>query len=54
MNIQISQITNGFIVAIAVPEGQTATHFKTFGEVVTFLGSIEKKPENVTELPKRD
>jgi hypothetical protein len=58
MNINITQITNGFIVAIQAPRGQSAEFFPTFDAVVAHLASIaSNKPDNDGEniiLPNRD
>ena len=52
MNINITQITNGFIVAIASPKGQTATHCVDYEAVIKLLMDIGKAPENVESLPR--
>jgi hypothetical protein len=53
MNINISQITNGFIVAISVPnKGQSAIHYASFDEVLKALAELIDPPSNVTEMPK--
>ena len=52
MNITISQIQNGFIVAIATPKGQSAVYCATFEEVVKQLQDMASAPNNVSELPR--
>lgn len=53
MNINISQITNGFVLAISVPnKGQTAIYCATFEEVIGQLQTLVAPPSNVTEMPK--
>ena len=40
MNINITQITNGFIIAVAGPKGQSAIYCKTYAEVLEQLKEI--------------
>jgi hypothetical protein len=42
MNITISQISNGWIVALQTQQGAIATHHSTFGEVVDQLAEMNK------------
>jgi hypothetical protein len=62
MNINISQVANGWIVAIMLPgKGQQAVFYPTFAEVITQLEGVnkqmedaiaeqDKQPENVVPL----
>jgi len=52
MNIQITQISNGFLVAIAKsPTEQMAIYVETFPQVLDQLREISTPPENVAKLP---
>jgi hypothetical protein len=53
MNITINQITNGWIVAIASPKGQTATFCENYEAVIKLLMEIAKPADNVAELPRQ-
>ena len=51
MNISITQIVNGFIVAIQSPEGQQAQYFPTLNSVVQYLSTISEKKVPITLIP---
>jgi hypothetical protein len=51
MNINISQISNGWIITIAHPEkGQSALYIPTFPEVLKELETLTAPPDNATPL----
>jgi len=52
MNITISQITNGWIIAISSPKGNSAMHVSTFDDVIEQLKEINTPPSNTTILPR--
>jgi hypothetical protein len=52
MNISISQIANGFVIAISSPKGNTAVYCKTFDEVIEHLKELGTPPTNVAEMPR--
>ena len=57
MKIQIEKITNGWILSIANPKGQSAIFCEDFDDVIEQLKSINKEmktpPSNVTGLPRQ-
>ena len=53
MNISITQITNGFVVAVQTPKGNFATYCKTFDEVVVELQKMNEEPPNVESISRK-
>jgi hypothetical protein len=50
MNITISQISNGWVVAIAHPKGNSAIYCVDYDKVLEELSTLNEKPDNVTPI----
>lgn len=50
MNITISQITNGFVIAIASPKGQSAIYAATWDDVMQHLAELKSAPPNAVPM----
>ncbi len=53
MNIQLTQINNGWILTVAGPQGQSCQYYTTWGEAVAEINKMPIKDAKANAGPTR-